>query len=565
MATEKITFEQQLVQLRTAYKAQLPQKIIDIRAGWINLNAEFSTDAVTLLHRNIHSLVGSSATFGFTAISKLARELGDLLKPLLATQEALFTPDDELQDQVKNIMEKFSTLLNASATTEPETGELADTDPATQTQAGKLYFKTPAEEILIYYLDDAVAAPELLIQNLINYGFPSKHFRSMNELLSAAHKNPPNLVILDLIMPDIAMDKVFSLARSLVDLGVKVFMLSARDDFSYRLQAVRAGIDAYIVKPANMPALVGKIRNILQLRQMNLPHILIVDDQESVAQFYCTVLTQAGMRVTSEGNPENVLEIMKTNTPDLVLLDLNMPDVSGVELAAIIRQHDKYQSIPILFLSADANPNMKTVLLEIGSDDLLSKGMQQEELVRQIKTRVERAAILTGMMYQDSLTGLLNHAQIQLAAERLFLQNKRKKETFAIAMIDIDKFKNVNDTYGHLTGDLVIKTLAQLLEQRLRTTDYIGRFGGEEFMLVLPDTNVHNASILINNLRKAFAAIKFKKEDITFNVSFSAGVAENTGINNFIEQIKMADLALYKAKNRGRNLVCASLPGDTNE
>jgi diguanylate cyclase (GGDEF)-like protein len=231
----------------------------------------------------------------------------------------------------------------------------------------------------------------------------------------------------------------------------------------------------------------------------------------------------------------------------------------------VIRQQEQYQSIPILFLSANAHPDKKTDLLEIGSDDLLSKDMAPEELVRHVKSRVDRSKILTAMMYQDSLTGLLNHAQIQLAAERVFLQAKRKKNTFAIAMIDIDKFKLVNDTYGHLSGDRVIKALAQLLQQRLRVTDYIGRFGGEEFLLIMPDIILSDAENLINRLRKSFSLIDFKDQGVSFNVTFSAGIAVNANLNTFMEQIKMADEALYKAKKEGRNRVCASVPLEENK
>jgi diguanylate cyclase (GGDEF)-like protein len=265
------------------------------------------------------------------------------------------------------------------------------------------------------------------------------------------------------------------------------------------------------------------------------------------------------MEVTTEENPANCLQVMEQHTPDLLLLDLNMPEISGDELAAVIRQQEKYQSIPILFLSGEAHPERKTRLIEMGSDDLLSKSMPFTELVRQVKSRVERAQVLTSMMYQDSLTGLLNHAQIQLAAARVFSNCQRKKSNCVMAMIDIDKFKMVNDTYGHLTGDRVIKALAQLLLQRLRLTDYIGRFGGEEFMLVLPDINSNEAGTLINDLRKAFFAIDFIDGETTFNVSFSAGISENIGTANFIEQIKCADEALYRAKRRGRNIVCVSV------
>ncbi|RYG02211.1 MAG: diguanylate cyclase, partial [Chitinophagaceae bacterium] len=357
---------------------------------------------------------------------------------------------------------------------------------------------------------------------------------------------------------NISLEDIFDIAHTFVKQDIKVFIFSGRDDFTSRLHSVRAGIHSYVTKPADIPSLVGMIRSHLNLNANKPTHILIVDDQVSIAEFYATILEQAGMKVTIETNPYEVLSILQASMPDLLLLDLNMPDVNGDELAAVIRQQEQYQTIPILFLSANAHPDKKTDLLEIGSDDLLSKGMPPEELVRHVKSRVDRAKILTAMMYQDSLTGLLNHAQIQLAAERVFMQCVRKNGMFTVAMIDIDKFKSVNDTYGHLTGDRVIKALAQLLQQRLRVTDYIGRFGGEEFLLIMPDMNLQDAGKLINSLRQAFTLINFKEKDLSFNVSFSAGIAENTGLETFMDQIKIADEALYKAKKSGRNAVCTN-------
>jgi diguanylate cyclase (GGDEF)-like protein len=415
---------------------------------------------------------------------------------------------------------------------------------------------TVAQDILIYYLDTETTAPELLLQNLMSYGFKSKHFRSMDEMLGAIEHKKPSLIIIDLLVPDASLGNIFNLAHRFVQKGIKVFIFSGKDDFNSRLLSVRAGIHSYVTKPADIPALVGMIRNHLNLNINKPTHILIVDDQVSVAEFYATILEQAGMKVTIEADPYEVLPIMHAYTPDLLLLDLNMPVVNGDELAAVIRQQERYQTIPILFISGNAHPDKKTDLLEIGSDDLLSKGMAPEELVRNVKSRVDRAKILTAMMYQDSLTGLLNHAQIQLAAERVFMQCKRKNSTFTIAMIDIDKFKSVNDTYGHLTGDRVIKALAQLLQQRLRITDYIGRFGGEEFLLIMPDMNISDAGNLLNNLRKSFSLINFKENNVSFNVTFSAGIAGNKDMNTFMEQIRIADEALYKAKKQGRNTVC---------
>jgi len=570
MTSEKSNFELHLEKLKAEYKAQLPAKIEAIASDWQLLCKHWQPDLIVTLHRNVHSLIGTSGTFGFTDISKTARTLETLFKPLLESKDNTFAPDANLINSANAIIKDLSDLVTPTTESrEKNNTTIVQLDePAMDfSELDKHLTKTRnsgtvAHDILIYYLDNETAAPELLLQNLLSYGFKSKHFRSMTNLLKAVQQKQPSLIILDLMVPNTSLEDIFEVAQTFVKRGIKVFIFSGKDDFTSRLHSVRAGIHSYVTKPADIPSLVGMIRDHLNLNINKPTHILIVDDQISVAEFYATIIEQAGMKVTIETNPYEVLSILQSSMPDLLLLDLNMPDVNGDELAAVIRQQEQFQTIPILFLSANAHPDKKTDLLEIGSDDLLSKGMPPEELIRHIRSRVDRAKILTAMMYQDSLTGLLNHAQIQTAAERVFMQSKRNNAIFTIAMIDIDNFKSVNDTYGHLTGDRVIKALAQLLQQRLRITDYIGRFGGEEFLLVMPDMNIHDAGRLINSLRKAFTLIDFKESDKSFNVSFSAGVAENIGQATFMEQIKVADEALYRAKERGRNVVCASLSGD---
>ncbi len=562
MTSEKSSFELHLEKLKGEYKAQLPQKISAIASDWQSLTANWVQADMVKLHRNVHSLIGTSGTFGFTDISKTARKLEELFKPLLEQKSDNYKLNETLVQSAKDVIAKLCELINSTGTT--NSLKTQDFTELQKQLSEPVPSGTVAQDILIYYLDNEVTAPELLVQNLMSYGFKSKHFRTMDSLLDATQHKKPSLIIIDLMIPDTDLEGIFEIAHNFVQIGIKVFIFSGKDDFNSRLHSVRAGIHSYVTKPADVPSLVGMIRNHLNLNANRPTHILIVDDQISVAEFYATILEQMGMKVTIETNPCEVLSVMQSHSPDLLLLDLNMPVVNGDELAAVIRQQEQYQSIPILFLSANAHPDKKTDLLEIGSDDLLSKGMAPDELVRHVKSRVDRSKILTAMMYQDSLTGLLNHAQIQLAAERVFLQAKRKKSLFTIAMIDIDKFKQVNDTYGHLNGDRVIKALAQLLQQRLRVTDYIGRFGGEEFLLIMADISISDAGNLINSLRKSFSLINFKDKELSFNVTFSAGIAANTDMNTFIEQIKMADEALYKAKKRGRNLVCANLSGEEN-
>lgn len=556
MTTEKVKLDDYLKKLKKDYAQQLPKKMEDLTAEWQLLQQAWNKDNTITFHRNIHSLIGTSGTFGLIDLSKKARELETLLKT--AGIEQPFLPQDS--EQISQLLNEL-TVLAITPTENPN-------PTAIKTMANNASVDNPAEvpakkqrnqeavAPLIYYLDDDVAAAIVLVENLNAYGFKSTYFKSSKELLTQIEQQPPSLVIFDLLMPDLTEAKVFELIRQLIKKKIKVFILSSKQDFQSRLAAVRSGANAYIVKPADVPSLINSIRNELHLNLQKSAKILIIDDQETILEYYSSLLSAADMSVSFTNNPLEILEKLEQNRPDLILLDINMPLVTGYEIAAVVRQFEEYQSIPILFLSAETSTEKKSSLLEIGSDDLLSKDIPPLEFVRQIRSRVERAKILSSFMYEDSLTGLLNHAQIQLAAERTLAASLRYKRHCSIAMIDIDNFKNINDSYGHQTGDKVIKALSQLLQQRLRNTDYIGRYGGEEFMLVLPETSVENGGNIVNELRKAFSAIEFMEQRSTFSISFSAGIAESREKESLTTLIRRADEALYRAKNDGKNNVC---------
>lgn len=553
MSADKNNFEEHLKKLKNEYAQQLPQKITALIADWQSLQQQWTTEKAINLHRNIHSLIGSSGTFGFIELSKKARELEVQLKEMqtqssISIQQAssIATLFNELTKLSSHSLNTPSGALTDAMSTQLNIQEISQNPQPYPTN----------QSPVIYYLDDDLAASMMLIDNLSAYGFKATHFQRSKELLAAIANTPPALVLFDLIMPDLPEAKVFDLIKDLTQKGIKVFLLSSKADFNSRLSAVRAGANAYVVKAADIPALINTIRSELNLNIQKKAHILIIDDQESILEYYSALLTAAGMSAAFTNNPLEILEKLEQHRPDLILLDINMPLVNGYELAGVIRQFEEYQSIPILFLSAETSTEKKSSLLEIGSDDLLSKDMSPLEFVRQIRSRVERAKILSSFMYEDSLTGLLNHAQIQMAAERALSQAKRYKRSCSIAMLDIDNFKYINDTYGHQTGDKVLKALAQLLQQRLRTTDYIGRYGGEEFMLALPETAIQDAGNIVNELRKAFKAIEFIEAQQKFTVSFSSGIAENREEETTTTLIQRADAALYRAKTSGKNRVC---------
>ncbi len=554
MSTEKNNFEEHLKKLKSDYAKQLPGKMDALILEWKSLQEEWTQDKITIFHRNVHSLIGTSGTFGFIELSKKARELEIITKGLQTPE----MPAPHITHSIEPLLHTLIAFVKAA--TQPPAPTInsdltADEGKFKEITNEKSDIQSSSSPV-IYYLDDDIAASMVLVENLSAYGFRAKHFKNSKELLTAIQEETPSLVLFDLIMPDLQENDVFDLIHDLVEKDIKVFVLSSKKDFHSRLAAVRSGAHAYIVKPADTPSLINSVRTVLNLNIQKKAQILIIDDQESILEYYNALLVAAGMGVSFTNNPLEILEKLENNRPDLILLDINMPVVNGYELAAVIRQFEEYQSIPILFLSAETSAESKSSLLEVGSDDLLSKGMPPIEFVRQIRSRVERAKILSSFMYEDSLTGLLNHAQIQLAADRALAHCKRYKRHCSIAMIDIDNFKQINDTHGHQTGDKVLKALAQLLQQRLRVTDYIGRYGGEEFMLVLSETTVQDAGNIVNELRKTFSAIEFIEQQHVFSVSFSAGIADYKERETATQLIQRADQALYRSKSGGRNRVC---------
>lgn len=173
-----------------------------------------------------------------------------------------------------------------------------------------------------------------------------------------------------------------------------------------------------------------------------------------------------------------------------------------------------------------------------------------------VEARVRRARILTSLMVRDGLTGLLNHTSIEEHLNRELGLQLRQGGELSYAMIDLDHFKQVNDQYGHAAGDRVIRGLARLLRQRFRQTDLLGRYGGEEFVVVLPATDVKLAARLLNEVREAFSHIRFSEGEKQFSVTFSAGVASAPPFNDVVTLQGEADRALYRAKQAGRNQVC---------
>lgn len=395
-----------------------------------------------------------------------------------------------------------------------------------------------------------------LVTHLEAFNFTARLFRTFADLSQAFAQEQPDVLVLDVVLGAEGRSMDFLQQSGLLaDARSRLIFISGKDDFNARMQAAALGAEGFFIKPLDTPRLITRIEQVLTRLHAPAERVLIVDDDELLARYYQHLLRSAGMQVDILRHPEHIIEVLERKYPDIVLMDLQMPGINGQDLAAVIRQYEQWVGLPIVYLSAEHDPHQQLKALNQGADDFLTKPLDDAHLIAAVRSKVVRSRQLLELMTKDSLTGLLKHATIKESVGREWAMAKRKGEIFCLAMLDIDHFKQVNDRFGHATGDEVIASVATLLRQRLRSTDVIGRYGGEEFAVVMANCDAAAAAAVLDDFRQRFQELEFSAGGTRFSVTISIGVAEyRPGMEVDAETLLVnADKALYEAKTVGRN------------
>ncbi|NOZ54760.1 MAG: diguanylate cyclase [Gammaproteobacteria bacterium] len=540
MAAKKPDISEQLAKLQAKYEASLPDRLNNIDQLWQALiTNEWNNENLQHLHREVHSITGSGANFGYTELSNEARAIEKILS---VWEKTASVPQEEQRSAVHKQLSNLSTFTSKKYRKKFLPAVTSDKP-------------TDSDHSLIYLLEEDKALACALQSQFSHFGYQVELFTTEHEIIKRLKQQMPDALVIDISLEDVHLtgSNLFQSLHKALAPNTPFVIYSSCSNFEARLAAVRAGASAYFVKPVDTDALVETL-NKLTYRTPDQPYrIVIVDDDEVLTKHFSLVLTQAGMKVSIQENPEEALDTLIDINPDLLLMDIYMPNCTGIELAQIIRQQEEFIALPIVFLSTETSILKHFTALRTGGDDFLCKPIDDTHLIESVTFRAARARELKTQMTQDSLTRLLKHAKIK---ENLVIETSRamrNNTTLSFVMIDIDHFKQVNDLYGHLTGDRVLKGLANIFRKRLRVADSIGRYGGEEFAIILPQCDTASAKKIVDKIRDDFSGIEFTNNNTKFKVSFSAGIACYPALKTPEKINQAADLALYQAKENGRN------------
>ncbi|MGQ9473570.1 MAG: GGDEF domain-containing response regulator [Candidatus Caldatribacteriaceae bacterium] len=302
-------------------------------------------------------------------------------------------------------------------------------------------------------------------------------------------------------------------------------------------------------------------------RKITKPKVAVVDDSQFIRYLVMDILEEHGFEVTTFARGEDFLSSSDLSDYDLVLLDIVLPDRDGFSLCEELRKVDEYATLPVIFLTAVEDDRSRIKSFEVGGNDYLLKPIRPKELLVRVETQIKLRRYvkeleklnreLERLAFYDSLTSLPNRRAFYDWLGKLESQYERLQTPYSLIMVDLDRFKHYNDTFGHIHGDELLKSLALVLNQSVRKGDFVARFGGEEFVVLCFASDEGTGKLVAQRMKNNVESLSIVHP---YNppygvVTVSCGVCGRRSVKNEVELMSCADQALYQAKNQGRNRV----------
>lgn len=498
---------------------------------------------------SLNSLTERLNTLRLPGLMRLCEALETMVLSKLSEATVHPLGSDELQDFVWRL-ETLRTMIEAEEQRHPAIEQRKNSARATGSNSATL--KPRARTVLIIAAAEKTTTADRLCHQLVYFGFSTTR-----QDWNTAHGQESSLLAILFIPPD---DNVSAATLAHIHTvrtenpGTQLIYLGEQRDIEPMVALLRNGIDTIIPCQEQFPLVMDYLLTLTQSKDQDKSRVLIVEDSRVAVAAIGHALSEHGIDTRAIHDPGMLLQALESFHPDLILMDMYMPRFNGVEATRVLRQIPAYSATPIVYLSGESEISMQIEALRLGGDQFLIKPVNPVLLAAIIKTKIERSHEALRSSRTDGLTGLLNHTAIKSCLQNR-MEQMQPHQTLTIAMIDIDHFKSINDTYGHPVGDQVIRSLAWLLKGHLRSNDLIGRYGGEEFLIALPDVALAQACAVIDRIRTDFLALPHAHTQGELFASFSAGVAAYGGESTATQLTTAADNALLLAKKNGRNRI----------
>ena len=365
--------------------------------------------------------------------------------------------------------------------------------------------------------------------------------------------------LLDVSLPDAPNGEVIALANAH---NIPSIVLSATINDEVKEVIRKNDVISYVLKgtPKSTNHAVRFVKRVLRNYDTT---VMVVDDSAVYRRILSDFLKKDNINVIEVDGAKKALEILNGGKEkiSMVLTDLEMPEMDGLELTIKIRELYDKDELCIIAVSSSDDKNVINDFLKFGANDYIAKPFTQAEIITRINSNLEVLDLfgqIKDMANKDFLTGAYNRRYFFEIANSIFLKAKRKNLPLAVAMLDIDNFKNINDTYGHDVGDIAIKEVKKVLDKNLRASDLMARFGGEEFCIILEDISEEDVKKLFERIRKEFENniidVKTDDGDVKINYTVSFGIIYGMFIS-VEDMVRLSDAALYCSKENGRNQV----------
>jgi diguanylate cyclase (GGDEF)-like protein len=480
--------------------------------------------------RAAHSLIGSVGTFGFIRASEAARELElALAEPAPAHAPAMST----LIAVVRRELESEVLAPTSSQRTEPV-----------------------GDRLQVMVVDDDHELCERIATEAASREIHCDTVASPQEARTLCAEHSPAIVLLDLTFPPDGMADAYALLSELsaATPPIPVLVLTGTGAFTDRVEAARRGTKS--LQPAEV---LDAVEQFLARDRLAATRVLVVDDDPAVLDAMCALLGPHDLEVSTLVDPLRFWETLEEVAPELLILDVDMPGVNGPELCRTVRNDPRWNRLAVIFATARTDTATVEEVFDAGADDYIAKPIVGPELISRVANRLERVRLYRAHAETDYLTGLANRGKSDEGLAQLAALADRFSEPLSVAMLDIDRFKLVNDCHGHAVGDSVLRRLGEHLRRDFRGNDVVGRWGGEEFIIGMYGMTRQNGVKRVADTLKRFGHEEFTGRKGTLRVSFSAGVAEYPLDGRDLHAVsRAADQALYRAKATGRAHVLAA-------